>query len=406
MIERVKSAMVGLGAGWVLVLMLVLSVVSLAIMLERAWLYWSLRDDVPTLMRDLGRLLRGGDLDGARKRLEASPSAEAAVVIAGIVEAGMGAEAAEEAMLGASALQKLKLEKRLTFLGTLGNNAPFIGLLGTVIGIVGAFDELGKQKNATMTAAATQVAPEAVMTNISEALVATAVGLLVAIPAVAAFNWFQRIVRATLANTEALSHVLLAHLKATGTAGADVEAAIETAAARGDRASKASKSRSPRRTRTTTDGWRRSRRPERRDHGDQRHPAGRHHARSPHHLHGDGEAHRLEVGAARSAEGGVGLGHPDGLQHRARRRRHHADRLARRPNDDAILAQAKAAREKNPELRAIIKADSSVPHGRVIHVLDLLEAGAGREDRLRCLARSTRACRAPRRRPPRRLPPK
>ena len=235
MIERVKSAMVGLGAGWVLILMLVLSVVSLAVMLERAWLYWSLRDDVPTLMRDLGRLLRAGDLDGARKRLEASPSAEAAVVIAGIVEAGMGSEAAEEAMLGASALQKLKLEKRLTFLGTLGNNAPFIGLLGTVIGIVGAFDELGKQKNATLTAAATQVAPEAVMTNISEALVATAVGLLVAIPAVAAFNWFQRIVRATLANTEALSHVLLAHLKATGTGGTDVEAAMESAAARGDR---------------------------------------------------------------------------------------------------------------------------------------------------------------------------
>ena len=241
MIERVKSEMVGLGAGWVLFLMLFLSIVSLAVMLERAWLYWSLRDDVPTLMRDLGRLLRAGDLDGARKRLEASPSAEAAVVIAGIVEAGMGAEAAEEAMLGASALQKLKLEKRLTFLGTLGNNAPFLGLLGTVIGIVGAFDELGKAKNATMTAAATQVAPEAVMTNISEALVATAVGLLVAIPAVAAFNWFQRIVRATLANTDALGHVLLAHLKATGTADADVEAAIETAAARGERTSKSTK---------------------------------------------------------------------------------------------------------------------------------------------------------------------
>ncbi len=241
MIERVKSAMVGLGAGWVLVLMLVLSVVSLAVMLERAWLYWSLRDDVPGLMRDLGRLLRSGDLDGARKRLESSPSAEAAVVIAGIVEAPMGSEAAEEAMLGASALQKMKLEKRLTFLGTLGNNAPFIGLLGTVIGIVGAFDELGKGKSASVAAAATQVAPEAVMTNISEALVATAVGLLVAIPAVAAFNWFQRIVRATLANTDALSHVLLAHLKATGTGGADVEAAMETAASRGDRSSKAAR---------------------------------------------------------------------------------------------------------------------------------------------------------------------
>lgn len=237
MIERVKSAMVGLGAGWVLILMLILSVVSLAIMLERAWLYWSLRDDVPELMRDLGRLLRGGDLDGARRRLEASPSAEAAVVIAGIVEAGMGHEAAEEAMLGASALQRLKLEKRLIFLGTLGNNAPFIGLLGTVIGILAAFDELGKAKNATMQASAA-FAPEQVMNSIAEALVATAIGLLVAIPAVASFNTFQRIVRTTLANTEALSHVLLAHLKATGTGTASLEQTVESAAARAERASK------------------------------------------------------------------------------------------------------------------------------------------------------------------------
>jgi biopolymer transport protein ExbB len=243
MIERVKSAMVGLGATWVLLLMLVLSVVSLAIMLERAWLYWSLRDDAASLMRDLGRLLRGGDLEGARRRLEASPSAEAAVVIAGIVEAKMGHEAAEEAMAGASALQRLKLEKRLTFLGTVGNNAPFIGLLGTVIGIVGAFDELGKVKNATMTGAA-QVAPEAVMSNIAEALVATAVGLLVAIPAVAAFNVFQRVVRTTLSNTEALSHVLLAHLKATGDSGTSIEDAMETAARSADRPSKTSSGRS------------------------------------------------------------------------------------------------------------------------------------------------------------------
>jgi len=116
----VKSAMVGLGTGWVLVLMLVLSIISLAVMLERAWLYWSLRDDIDELMRDLGKLLRGGDLEGARRRLEASRSAEAAVVVAGLVEADRGVEAAQEAMEGASALQRLKLEKRLAFLGTLG----------------------------------------------------------------------------------------------------------------------------------------------------------------------------------------------------------------------------------------------------------------------------------------------
>jgi len=212
MIERMKSAMVGTGASWVLVLMMVLSVVSLAVMLERAFLYWSLRDDIGELMKELGQLLRKGDLEGAKKRLEKSPSAEAAVVVAGLVEADQGAGSAEEAMAGASALQKLKLEKRLAFLGTLGNNAPFIGLLGTVIGILGAFDELSKAKGG----GSASIAPEGVMAQISEALVATAVGLIVAIPAVAAFNAFQRVVKTTLSNTDALGHVLLAHLKAEG----------------------------------------------------------------------------------------------------------------------------------------------------------------------------------------------
>jgi biopolymer transport protein ExbB len=220
--------MVGLGTGWILVLMLVLSIISLAIMLERAWLFWSLRDDFEGLMRDLGQLLRGGDLEGARRRLEASRSAEAAVVVAGLVEADRGVDAAQEAMDGASALQRMKLERRLAFLGTLGNNAPFIGLLGTVIGIVAAFDELSKVKMAAA-AASTQLAPEAVMARISEALVATAIGILIAIPAVAAYNAFQRVVRGTVANTEALGHMLLSHLKAIPSAtGSSAAAAAST----------------------------------------------------------------------------------------------------------------------------------------------------------------------------------
>ena len=223
MLERVKSALVGMGAGWVLVLMFILSIVSVAIMLERAWLYWSLRDDPTRLMRDLAKLLRAGDLDGARKRLESSPSAEAAVVVAGIVEADQGADAAEEAMGGASALQRNRLERRLVILGTIGANAPFVGLLGTVIGIVGAFDELARESAAANAATGQQSAggaavSAALQAHISEALVATAVGLFVAIPAVAAYNYFQRIVKTTLANTDALGHVLLSHLKSTGDA--------------------------------------------------------------------------------------------------------------------------------------------------------------------------------------------
>jgi biopolymer transport protein ExbB len=105
------------------------------------------------------------------------------------------------------AVQKSRLDRRLGFLGTLGNNAPFVGLFGTVIGIILAFDELGR-------AGATATATAGVMDSIAEALVATAIGLLVAIPAVAAYNAFQRKVRSIGANTDALSHVLLAHLEA------------------------------------------------------------------------------------------------------------------------------------------------------------------------------------------------
>ena len=220
LVEWLSRIMVGFGASWVMWLMLGLSVISVAIILERAWFFWSLRDDLTVLQREL-RTTLDDSIDAAKKRMALSPSAEAAVVSAGLEMADRGADAAEEAMAGAQALQRMKLEKRLAYLGTLGNNAPFIGLLGTVIGIVGAFEELGKAhapvagEAANAAASASQLAPQAVMTNIAEALVATAVGLLVAIPAVAAYNFFQRVVKETLANTDALSHVLLAHLKAT-----------------------------------------------------------------------------------------------------------------------------------------------------------------------------------------------
>ena len=82
-------------------------------------------------------------------------------------------------------------------------------------GVVGAFDALGqaaKQPVAQASAAASQLAPQAVMSSIAEALVATAVGLAVAIPAVAANNFFQRLIKSILANTEALSRILMAHL--------------------------------------------------------------------------------------------------------------------------------------------------------------------------------------------------
>ncbi len=209
MIEQTKQLMVQSGASWVLWLLIGLSVVSLAVVLDRVRVLW-LPEETEPLVHDLHRLLARGDVDAARRRLAGSRSAAARVALAGLAQWGKGTTAAQQAMAAATGLERARLQRRLLWLGTVGNNAPFIGLLGTVIGIVGAFDELGRSE----LAAAAQFAPERVMATIAEALVVTALGLVVAIPAVALFNYFQGRLSAALASAETLGHVLLTHIGA------------------------------------------------------------------------------------------------------------------------------------------------------------------------------------------------
>jgi biopolymer transport protein ExbB len=225
MIERLTRLMVDSGAVWVLWLLFALSVVSVAVALERLLAFRRTHGNVSALVPRLRKFLREADYEGASAMLAASHSVEARVVAAGLAESEVGPEAAEEAMAAAAGLEKKRLEKGLLFLGTVGNNAPFVGLLGTVIGVVGAFDELGKPQamSSAMTAAGS-IAPERVMGTIAEALVATAVGLVVAIPAVAVFNYFQGRVAAALSDAETLGHVLLAHLRAQREAPLEAEA--------------------------------------------------------------------------------------------------------------------------------------------------------------------------------------
>ena len=200
-VERM-TGLAELGPRWVLWLLFALSVVAIAVIIERVVLLLSSRDDVARLRVELRRLLDAGDEGAARRRLEASPSFEARVAMAGLE--GTGAEGADERMQGEQELARLSLERRLAVLGTLGNNAPFIGLLGTVIGIVRAFRELenaGSQVSAGL------------MAEIGEALIATAVGLLVALPAVAAFNALQRVVRARIGQSDVLRREVLSYLR-------------------------------------------------------------------------------------------------------------------------------------------------------------------------------------------------
>jgi biopolymer transport protein ExbB len=193
-----------LGSAWILYLLLFLSIISIAITIERIIHFARRRIDLDILRQDLNIRLARGEMDGVRQLVGASRSHVAAVVLQGIDALGRGAAAVEEVMAGATQVERLKMERGLAFLGTLGNNAPFIGLFGTVLGIIRAFRDL---------AANTIEGSSAVMAGIAEALVATAVGLLVALPAVAVFNALQRYVRSQVVASEAMTRIVLAHAK-------------------------------------------------------------------------------------------------------------------------------------------------------------------------------------------------
>jgi biopolymer transport protein ExbB len=211
-----------LGAEWVLWILIALSIVSLAIMIERALFFSRNRCDVVSLGAQLKKLLGERAFGKARDLLKGQSNIEAIVVHSGLAEVDRGADAVAEAMLAAKARERLRLERNLAVLGTLGNNSPFIGLFGTVLGIIKASHDLTAQQAGGGAAAA------AVMSGVFEALVATAVGLLVAIPAVMAFNYFQRRVKATVSGVDSLAHTVLAELRGETPAA---QAATATAAA-------------------------------------------------------------------------------------------------------------------------------------------------------------------------------
>jgi biopolymer transport protein ExbB len=196
-----------LGAEWVLWLLIFLSVVSLAIMIERGWFFFKTNINVELLTESIKKHLRAGKVGELRKQVKDGNSIELLVLDAGLAEIDRGADAVAESMASVKARERLKLERNLAVLGTLGNNTPFIGLFGTVLGIIKASHDLATTQQGGGAAAS------AVMAGVFEALVATAVGLMVAIPAVIGFNYFQRRVRATLGRVDTLAHLVLAQIK-------------------------------------------------------------------------------------------------------------------------------------------------------------------------------------------------
>ncbi len=191
----------------VLYVLLLLSIISIAVIAERAIFFFRRRVDSARLARELLAALDKGDRKAADALLAASRSLEAQAVRQALASFDDGPDAFAESLEAALKELRPSAEGGLTFLGTLGNNAPFIGLFGTVLGIVTAFRELS---NASANGMGN------VMSGIAEALVATAVGILVALPAVIAYNVFQKKALAFEDQTTAIGNHVLALLKRDG----------------------------------------------------------------------------------------------------------------------------------------------------------------------------------------------
>ncbi|MFL5311923.1 MAG: MotA/TolQ/ExbB proton channel family protein [Myxococcales bacterium] len=202
MIEQRLLAFTMLGAGWVLWLLVGLSVLSVTVMLERG-LYFGQRR-MSKRFPELLRLCQDGSLQKAAQ-LAAGDAMEAEVVRVAARVAASGQEAVEKAVASTIDRRRLEYERWLFVLGTLGNNAPFIGLFGTVLGIIRAFADLAAHPGAAAGAST-------VMAGISEALVATAVGLFVAIPAVLAYNIYQRLLKRVVGRSQSLGNAIAAGL--------------------------------------------------------------------------------------------------------------------------------------------------------------------------------------------------
>ena len=188
--------------GWqargIVIALFIMSAWSIGVMIDRVIAYNGARKQSRQFAPAVAGALREGKLDEAIKIADRfSKSHLAKVVVAGLQEfrahqmsseiSGEEIEASKRALERAEAIVHAELKRGISSLATVGSTAPFVGLLGTVLGIIHAFEGISSQKSTGL---------GAVAGGISEALVTTALGLFVAIPAVMMFNYFTNRVEA------------------------------------------------------------------------------------------------------------------------------------------------------------------------------------------------------------------
>ena len=189
---RSMWAQMGWMAKAVVIVMFLMSAYSIGVMIDRLLAYNAARKQSRLFAPAVAGALRDGKLDEAIKIADRYKRSHLAkVVVAGLQEfrahqlsteiPGEAVEASKRALERSSAIVHSELKRGVSALATIGSTAPFVGLFGTVVGIINAFKGISTEKSTGL---------GAVAGGISEALVATAIGLFVAIPAVWMFNYF------------------------------------------------------------------------------------------------------------------------------------------------------------------------------------------------------------------------
>jgi len=204
MLEEKMFAFAMLGSEWVLWLLVLLSAACVTVAIERVLFLAKSRTPLDKLQQTITSFLEGESTESFSKNLQELKGIEANVLQSGLRAFQRGGHtAAENAIAGQMVFEKTRLDRGIIVIGTTGSNAPFLGLFGTVLGIIKAFADLATQ---------TDDGAASVMAGISEALVATAIGLLVAIPAVVLYNYLKQRNKNLVSNLQSMSHLMLSRL--------------------------------------------------------------------------------------------------------------------------------------------------------------------------------------------------
>ncbi|MCE9500505.1 MAG: MotA/TolQ/ExbB proton channel family protein [Leptospira sp.] len=206
------ETLVSFGETIIFIVMLIASILAIAVGTERAIVFKRNTKSTDSILKNLIDKIRKKDINGASEFSRQSvENVYARFADLSLEHYKDGHDGLQELMEGQIIHERIGLEKRLTILNSLGNNAPFIGLLGTVLGVINAFNGLGTLGNA---------GAEVVMRGISTALFATAGGLFLAIPVVMVNNYFSKKVKVIMQNLEILSKEILASQSAKKTGSA------------------------------------------------------------------------------------------------------------------------------------------------------------------------------------------